>query len=484
MLHVSVNGQNDLKRARLLLIPLALLLVAAAALFFLAARLNAPLMSASGTDTEGYRHIRSVYGSGPDRLHRPTEVFVDGSGRIYVADSFKHRIVIFDSSGVFQGTVGGPANVEGALRYPGAVVVDPRGRVYTTSKDPSRVVIYNVDGSVLRSFEVDDPQTLALSRDSLFITTRDGILVGDLDGNQTGQLSGFGSDPGRIDRPTGMAVADDGTIFLADSLNYRFQALTSSGEPIWTLGDPIENESAAVRDQSRSYGLPSDVTLGSDGLLYAIDAFNGEIVVLNQAGEQVATYGTWGRQDAQFYYPSSIAEISPELFVVADTFNDRLQILRIPSPAPTPGIYARRALPWVVPAALLLLMLALLRRPVRVVADTAGLRRADSLGVMPDLLEQARRIWVPAGTAEAVVDLFEAHEGLADAVREVEFDDLAEDEDPLLGLAERLRGKVGLRRVAVAFPGVPRLEQVREMRFGVLEVDGPDGEAITEPGLA
>jgi len=480
---VSTFENTDRRRLTTLVVVLLLLLLLAGALWYLAGRVGSPLVAGDGAETEGYRHVRSVYGNGPDRLHRPTEVAVDASGNIYVADSFKHRIVVFRPDGTFVRTVGGPANVEGALRYPSAVAVDSRGRVYVISKDPARVVIFNSDGSIIRQFEVDEPQTIALTRDRLYLTTRNGILIGDLDGNQTGQLSGFGKEPGRIDRATGMIVAEDGTIYLADSLNYRFQAIDAAGEPIWATGEAID-PSIAVRDQNRTYGLPSDVTMGSDGLLYAIDAFNGEILVFRTDGEQVANYGNWGRLDGQFYYPSSIAEVSPELFVVADTFNDRIQLVRIPSPAPTPAMRARAALPWLAALAALGLLLLLARRPVRIVTDAAGLRRADQLGLMPDLLERTKAIFVPEGTADEVPELFAAHEGLSTRLREVSFDDLEEGADPIFAIALGLRGKLGLRRVALAFPGMGRAEEARRLRLGVLDAEEESpGSTETQPAL-
>ena len=473
---------SDRKSLVPVLVILALLVLTAAALWYVSWRLSSPLTSAEGSSVEGYRHVRSVYGNGPDRLHRPTEVAVDFSGNVYVADSYKHRVMVFSSSGAFVKTIGGPANVEGALRYPSAVSVDARGRVYVISSSPSRVVIYNVDGSVINEFEVDEPQTLALSTDRLYITTRNGILIGDLDGNQAGQLSGFGSEPGRIDRPTGLAIGQDGIMYVADSLNYRFQAIDSAGEPLWVSGDPIEDTGVAVRDDTRTYGLPSDITIGSDGLLYAIDAFNGEILVFDTSGEQIAMYGDWGRLEGQFYYPSSIAEVRPELFVVADTFNDRIQFIRIPSPAPTPAMQARRALPWLAGLAALALVLLFARRPVRVVTDAAGLRRADELGVTPDLLEKVKTLWVPEGTADEVTDLLVANEELAPALREVSIGDIDGDRGPAIELALRLRGRLGLRRVAVAFPGPVLAESARKQRIGVLDAEddrsgSPDTQA-------
>lgn len=467
----SGRARSSAVRAVLVLLVAALL---AAALWAVAALLSSPAVSNQGAASpEGYRHVHSIYGSGADRLHRPTEVATDRGGNIYVADSFKHRVVVFDSAGRFQRTFGSPANVDGALKYPSAIAIDDRGRVYVTSSDPGRVVVYSAQGDVQQAFDVPDPLTLTIKGDRLYIATPKGVLIGDLQGNQIGQLLSHGKEPGQIDRPTGIAVGDDGTIYLADSLNYRFQAVSEQGEPLWTLGKQIDAASAAV-DRNRTYGLPSGVVLGTDGVLYGMDAFNGEIITISTEGEELGVVGDWGRQDGQFYYPSGIAQIGSERFAVADTFNDRIQIITVPSPRPSAGIVARRGLPWLAPLALLLGLLLLARRRIAVVTDAEGIGRALQVNALGELLSVARVLYVPEGTAELLGPLVDEDDALLDALREVVLDDENDvGADPLVGIANRLRGRLGMRRVAVAYPSAEQLIALEDDAIGVLGEPAP-----------
>ncbi len=461
-----------------LLLLLALLLLAIG-LYAVSVLLSDPVRSVDGeAETSGYRHVFSIYGSGPDRLHRPTEVAADARGDLYVADSFKHRVVVFDSEGGYVRTIGSPANVDGALKYPSSVKVDDRGRVYVTSSEPGRVVVFDASGSVLTAFDVPDPLTLAIRGDRLYVATSQGILIGDLDGRQVGQLLGRGKEPGQIDRPTGMVVGDDGTIYLADSLNYRFQAIDQKGEVIWTLGKGID-PSKATRDQQRDYGLPSGLTMGRDGVLYGVDAFNGEVILISRDGKQLGVRGSWGRQDGQFYYPSGITEAGSERFAIADTFNDRVQVVRIPSPRPSAAVAARRGLPWIAPALLLLALLLLLRRPVAVVSDAAGIGRARDRGLLRDLLANTRALYVPVGTTELLTALIAEEDGLIDALRQVEVSEDEQDGDPAVAIALALRGRFGLRRVAIAFPSVEQTEALEGTGIGVLGERPPAGIAAT-----
>lgn len=466
-------GQNRVRLLPLLL--LLLLLVLATAMWFISTYLTSPAVSTDGAAaTEGYSHLLTIYGSGADRLHRPTEVASDSRGNLYVADSFKHRVVVFDADGGFVRTVGGPANVDGALKYPSAIEVDQRGRIYVTSSQPGKVVIFNPDGSILNQFPVEEPLTLAITKDRLYIATSKGILIGDLDGNQVGQLLSAGRGEGQIDRPTGMAVGADGSVYLADSLNYRFQAVDASGKSKWVLGTQ-PNPEKAVTDRDRQFGLPSGIVLGEDGLLYGIDAFNGEIIVLSTDGQQLGSYGAWGRQDGQFYYPTGIEQVGSERFAVADTFNDRVQIVGVPSPKPSAAIAARRGLPWLIPVALLVPLFLLFRRRPLVVADVEGIRRAFEAGLLPELVKQSRKLYVPEGTVEAATAVVDEYDELTDVLIEVELDE-HEEGDQAVAIARALRGRLGLRRVAIALPDRDQEAQAAEYGIGVLG-DTPDSTA-------
>lgn len=466
-------------RSRKSILPILLLLALlalAVGLWVLSLFIGNPASSADGgAKTDGYSHVTSIYGNGADRLHRPTEVATDRDGNIYVADSFKHRIVVFGQDGRFIRTVGSPANVDGALKYPSSVKVDDSGRIFVTSSEPGKVVIYSPAGKPIKVLEVPEPLTLAIKENRLYIATSRGILIGDLNGEQVGQLLSRGKKPGQIDRPTGMAIGDDGTIYLADSLNYRFQAVDSKGKVKWIIGSQPDAATAVV-DKDRAYGLPSGLVLGSDGVLYGIDAFNGEIVAISADGAQLGVFGEWGRQDGQFYYPTGITQVGSERFAVADTFNDRVQIVGIPSPQPDLGINARRGLPWLIPILLGLAVFMLARRPVAVVADAAGIRRAHERGLLPDLLSTTKALYTPLGTADLVAPLIAQDERLIDVLHEVEgFED---EVDPVVKIGAALRGRMGLRRVAIAFPSHEQAEAAQSEGIGVLGETAPMNTAM------
>ncbi len=63
-----------------------------------------------------------------------------------------------------------------------------------------------------------------------------------------------------------------------------------------------------------------------------VDAFSFKIVRIDSGtGEALASFGRDGRKDGTFMYPSGIAyDAHRDWFVIADTANDRVQIVHLP----------------------------------------------------------------------------------------------------------------------------------------------------------
>ncbi|MEZ4521320.1 MAG: NHL repeat-containing protein [Thermomicrobiales bacterium] len=83
---------------------------------------------------------------------------------------------------------------------------------------------------------------------------------------------------GQLIEPVGIAVADDGTVFVADSHNARLSRFSSEGEPL----DPWPVEAWAGQQFFEPY-----VTAGPDGRIFASDPAGGQIIVFDATGQQL-----------------------------------------------------------------------------------------------------------------------------------------------------------------------------------------------------
>ncbi len=334
----AVGGRSALPMA----VAVAFLAALLALLLFLYFQLaDSPLRKASVVK-KGYSALFSIYGFEGDRLYRPEEVATDRKGRIYIADSFKHRIVVFDRNGKYLEEFGKKGNAYGELEFPSGIAVSDDGRVYVISHSQNKIVVFDRKRRPVWEIKVPEPEAATIKKGKLYVATSRGVMVGDLEGNLLAAFGERGRRPGQFDRPTGIAVDEAGRIYLSDSLNYRLQALDGQGKFRWAVGSPIPEGQAFGRGAiERKFGLPVGLAMDGKGYLYLVDAFAGEIYVFDARGKQMAKYGEWGPDEGQFYYPSGIAYLGDETFAVADKFNDRVQVDRIPSPARRPSEKSR-----------------------------------------------------------------------------------------------------------------------------------------------
>jgi sugar lactone lactonase YvrE len=254
-------------------------------------------------------------------LNFPTAVVVDRAGHLYIADTLNHRVRRVDAAtGVITTVAGlgqprcfgdGRLAVEAGLNEPAALAVSDKGVLYIADQSNNRVravdlttgVIYSVAGTGMAAYNRDDvPAT------------------------ETG-LAG----------PSGLALASDGTLFIADSFNGRIRAV----DPVTGLIRTVVGDGGEYRYQgpdeppSSSLSRPSGIALDEQGNLFFTDSDNhlvrrwdritGRIERI--AGVGVAHYGgdEGAALDASLSYPFGVVMDRAGHLLVADTFNHRIR---------------------------------------------------------------------------------------------------------------------------------------------------------------
>ena len=254
-------------------------------------------------------------------LNFPTAVVVDWAGHLYIADTLNHRVRRVDAeTGVITTVAGlgqprysgdGGLAVEAGLNEPAALAVSDEGVLYIADQSNNRVRAVDLATGVIRT--VAGTGTAAYNGDGVVAT-------------ETG-LAG----------PSGLALASDGTLFIADSFNGRIRAVDPATGLIRTVvGDGAEYKYQGPDEPpSRSLSRPSGVALDEQGNLFFTDSDNHLVRRWDRiaggieriAGVGVADYGgdEGAALEAGLNYPFGIVMDRTGHLFVADTFNHRIR---------------------------------------------------------------------------------------------------------------------------------------------------------------
>jgi DNA-binding beta-propeller fold protein YncE len=117
-----------------------------------------------------------------------------------------------------------------------------------------------------------------------------------------------------------VAVAPDGSVYVADTWNHRIQHLSADGQVLATFGSNGQS-----LDLTQFWG-PRDVAVDGQGRVFVVDTGNKRVVVFNDEGQPLGSFGGGGLGPGQLDEPVGIA-IGPQgRIFIADTWNRRIQV--------------------------------------------------------------------------------------------------------------------------------------------------------------
>ena len=223
-----------------------------------------------------------------------------GQGRVH--DSM---VLKFTKTGEFLMQLGKPFMGEGShdlnnFKLPAKTLVDP-----ATNE------LYVADGYGNR-------RVIVLDADSGEYKRHWGAYGNEPDDTQLGPYKP-GEKPDQFRTPVhGVALSEDGHVYVCDRTNDRIQAFTTAGEYVnetWiepdTLGDGSTFDVAISRDPEQKY-------------LYVADGSNQRIHILDRTSLEILTsFGDGGRQPGQFYAVHSIATDSKGNLYTTETYHGR-----------------------------------------------------------------------------------------------------------------------------------------------------------------
>ena len=399
---MSKTNTKSTRGRRIMIVVLVFLFLLLCSASYLLFRLVTPAGEiASSEEAQGITWVRSIYGwgSGPDQqLVRPASVAIANDGSILVPSvEGNAQIHRFGADGSYDGAFAGSEG-EGRVLFPTGITVGPDGSIYVVQTTQENLLKLTPDGAeTVLMINVVKPSSVAVSEDRIVVGAKEGFAILDIEGTpiQVIGSGGFGED--QFDTVSGVAIDDDGYIYVVDTYNNRISKYDPQGQRLWLVrtgnpGNQAANEGAmsldTETDAPAAMQTPGAAVIDGSGRLVVVDTLDFSLAVFDpENGEFIAKYGTFGGDEGQFVYPSGLAyDAERDWFAIGDLGNDRVQIVRIPDSASSTLLpAARRALTGSLRALflpLILLVLALVYLAYRKIRD-ARQGRGAAVDVLP-----------------------------------------------------------------------------------------------------
>jgi sugar lactone lactonase YvrE len=240
------------------------------------------------------------------------------------------------------------AGEQAAIRFsePFGIAVAGDGAIYVSDGDAGKIVQLAQDGAakvVAENLKV--PSAIALSPDGTLVFAETGSHTIKRLEVQTGRVTliagtenraGFADALGpaaRFNAPVGVAVASDGTIFVADTYNDRIRAIDAQGEVRTIAGGSEPGYRDDTTGAQALFDTPCGIAIDLDGTLLVADTGNHRLRRV-RVGAEVTTIAGTGAQDvfdgtpevASFNEPTGIAVDSDGTIYVADAGGSAVRV--------------------------------------------------------------------------------------------------------------------------------------------------------------
>jgi uncharacterized protein (TIGR03663 family) len=274
-------------------------------------------------------------GNNSGEFNRPRDVAVSSNNEVYVADTFNHRIQKFDKNGnllLKWGEYGSIQQTEGAsrgLNEPWGLAVSTNDMIYVADTWNHRIVKFDSDGGWVTSwgsfgdgvdlYSMWGPREVTIGPDGLVYVADTGnkrISVFTQDGVAVRQIGQAGSFEGELEEPVGVAVGLDGQIYVADTWNARIQVFNNEGSYLreWPVseweGQSLDNKPYLAIDNTDR--------------IFATAPEGYRILVWDLYGNPILGWGNFGNDLQSFDLPTGIDLDADGGLYVTDTDNDRV----------------------------------------------------------------------------------------------------------------------------------------------------------------
>ena len=259
----------------------------------------------------------------------PSAEAYDAAGNLYFVDTNRNQVFEVSLSGAFTTVAGtgvqgfsgdGAAAINAELNTPQGIAVGPDGTVYIADTGNQRIrsisagQIATIAGTGVSGFSGDNGPAVAAALSTptaLAIDAQGDLLLCDTANQRVRSISagvittiagtgvqGFSGDgsaatTAELDSPAGVALANNGTIYIADSHNHRLRAITANGFIQTIAGTGVPGYSGDGNQAiAAQLSLPRGIGIDAAGNILFADTDNQRIRSINPQGIITTLAGT------------------------------------------------------------------------------------------------------------------------------------------------------------------------------------------------
>ncbi|MBI4844613.1 MAG: choice-of-anchor D domain-containing protein [Nitrospirae bacterium] len=227
-------------------------------------------------------------------LDEPVSVAV-GNGKIYIGNNGNGKVNIYDLNRNFLSDISG-------FSKPGSITLDASGKVYIVDSEKDVVKVYNDDGTLAFSFggsgnangKFHFPTAIAINKsageiivsDLQVVSTWQGTYEGarvqvfDMNGTYKRSFGNYGIGTDKIFRPSGVAVDEEGRAYVTDVFQNVVQVYDVNGAHL-----------GAIFDQAHPMRTPVDIIISDTNKLF-IASFYTYTVEVYRITDNKSAYST------------------------------------------------------------------------------------------------------------------------------------------------------------------------------------------------
>lgn len=254
---------------------------------------------------------------------KPNGAFADSTGKVYVTDTARGDVMVFDTVNKEGSVFGGRQ-----LAKPISVATDDRGRIFVPDADSKKVWIFKADGNLSDDYlQPDEPlkrpsgAVVDKAHKQLYVTdTYDhNIKVFDLETlKQKSVIGGRGKEEGQFNYPSFLALDLNGNLVVSDTQNGRVQIFDMDGRFLRRFGE--------FGDAPGMFARPKGVAVDSEGHIYVVDAGFNNVQIFDDEGRILMAFGGYGAGRGEMILPSGIAIDKDDFIYVVDSYGRRVVV--------------------------------------------------------------------------------------------------------------------------------------------------------------